>query len=275
MVNLTNWKHGFEEHYLFTTTGIAIVVAAGNLSVLFFMNSGEITNGIGIAMVGIITFFGMLMVSSFFEEHRHEHASNSKKEGSQNRSTATQKMVEKVVAGKGIMRKAIASSIIIVYIIVVGLYLENGELNQPFPGVETTTSESQKSPETSTKASEGGLTDSVGFASLQLIQDEGGGSEPETEEEKQKEGETKKEKQKEGEAEKPAKQIPRSLLEHFTIVVTAIVIFYFGSDIATIWFKNKYASSLTAGGTSTSGAGSTKTGKRKRKTETEANAGSE
>lgn len=267
METLTNWKNGFEKHYLFTTTLIAIFVAAGNLSLLYYMHLDKISNGIGLAMVGIVTFFGMLIVSSFFEEHRHEHASNSKKEGSQNTSNATEKMVEKVVAGKGIMRKAIASSLIIVYIIVIGLYVDSGELSEPLATMETTTSESQKSPENSTKDSEGGLTDSVGFAALQLVQDEGGGSEPETEEEKQKETEAK----------KPAKQIPRSLLEHFTIVVTAIVIFYFGSDIATIWFKNKYASSSTAGGTSASDAGTITTGKKKKskKAGTEANSDSE
>ena len=204
METLTNWKNGFEKHYLFTTTLIAIFVAAGNLSLLYYMHLDKISNGIGLAMVGIVTFFGMLIVSSFFEEHRHEHASNSKKEGSQNTSTAAQKMVEKVVAGKGIMRKALASSLIIVYIIVIGLYVESGELSE-------------------------------------------------------------------------AKQIPRSLLEHFTIVVTAIVIFYFGSDIATIWFKNKYASSSTAGGTSASDAGTITTGKKKKskKVGTEANSDSE
>ena len=58
---------------------------------------------------------------------------------------------------------------------------------------------------------------------------------------------------------------------------SAIVIFYFGSDIATIWFKNKYASSSTAGGTSASDAGTITTGKKKKskKAGTEANSDSE
>lgn len=250
MGTLTNWKHGFEEHYLFTTTVIAIVVAAGNLSVLFFMNSGEITNGIGIAMVGIITFFGMLMVSSFFEEHRHEHASNSKKEGSQNTSTAAQKMVEKVVAGKGIMRKAIAGSLIVVYIILIGLYADNGELNEPFPGIETSVPANQESEGTSlTPDSNVELTGTIGVITLQLIQDNGDESESETNEEETKtneEGKETKTSEKEEDSES-ARPIPRSLLEHFTTVITVIIGFYFGSSILTKWVQSKYGKDKTTG----------------------------
>ena len=256
-------KTNLDKHYLLVTTFIAVGVASVNSLLLYSMSLGSTTNGIGLAMVGIVTFFGMLIASSVFEEHRHEHAPTSKT----NKPTAGEKMVAKVVAGKGIMRKALASSLIIVYIIVVGLYVDNGELSEPFAAMETTTSESQKLPENSTKDSKGELTDSVGFATLQLVQDEGGGAEPETEEEEQKEAEAKKEAETEKEAKKPAKPIPRSLLEHFTTVVTAIIIFYFGSDIATNWFKNKYGSSSTTDGGSTPAAGSNKTGKKKKKSE--------
>jgi len=250
-------KTNLDKHYLLVTTFIAVGVASVNSLLLYSMSLGSTTNGIGLAMVGIVTFFGMLIASSIFEEHRHEHAPTSKT----NKPSAGEKMVANVVAGKGIMRKALASSLIIVYIIVVGLYVDNGELSEPFAPMETTTSESQKSPENSTKDSKGELTDSVGFATLQLVQDEGGGAEPETEEEEQEEAEAQEE------AEKPAKPIPRSLLEHFTTVVTAIIIFYFGSDIATNWFKNKYGSSSTTVGGSTPAAGSNKTGKKKKKSE--------
>lgn len=227
-----------DRHYLLVTTLIGIGVAGGNLCLLYFMNSASIANGIGLAMVGIITFFGMMIASSVFEEHRHEHAPNSKKVGtqSQNISTAAEKMVAKVVAGKGIMRKAIASSLIIVYIIVIGLYVENGELSEPLATTEIPESVGQETPAADTTESSSKLTNYVSFAALQLIQGESNASESEPEEEEQSETEA----QEEEETRRP---IPRSLLEHFTTVVTAIIVFYFGTDIATAWFKSKYGSS--------------------------------
>ena len=67
-----------ENHYLAITTSIGILVAALDAVILHLMNSDSINNGIGIAMVGIVTFFGMMIASSVFEEHRRK-SDNPKK----------------------------------------------------------------------------------------------------------------------------------------------------------------------------------------------------
>lgn len=241
-----------EAHYLAWTTGIGIGVASIDLFLLHLMNSSSVTNGIGLAMVGIVTFFGMLLASSVFEEHRHHHSSKPKKDGtqSQNKLSVIDKTLANVVAGKGIMRKAVAGSLIVVYIILIGLYADNGELNEPFPGIETSVPANQESEGTSlTPDSDVELTGTIGVTTLQLIQDNGGESESETNEEETKtneEGKETKTSEKEEDSE-PTKPIPRSLLEHFTTVITVIIGFYFGSSIVTKWLQSKYGKDETTG----------------------------
>lgn len=233
-----NAKNFFDDHYIAITTSIGISVAFIDSILLFLMNSASISNGIGLAMVGIVTFFGMLIASSVFEEHRHSHSQ------SPNQPNSSEKTVANLIAGKGIMRKAIASSLIVVYIIVIGLYIENGELNEPFPGFETPTSDRQELAGNSlTSESNVELTDSFNVVALELIQDNDGGPKSETKSGNETETSAKGE-----ESNKIAKPIPRSLLEHFTTVITAVVIFYFGSDIASNWFKSKYGSGSIAQG---------------------------
>lgn len=226
-------KKFFDKYYIGITTSIGIFIAFINSILLYKIDSDYISSGIGLAMVGIVTFFGMLIASSVFEEHRHHHTNKPNKDvsRSQNQPDLSEKIVANVIAGNGIMRKAIASSLIIVYIIVIGLYIENGELNEPFPRIETPTSDSQES------TMSGTTTDSINTSTLQLIQDNDDGIKPMTKSGNQT---TKVE-----ESNETAKPIPQSLIEHFTTVITTVIVFYFGTDIASYWFKNKYGSGST------------------------------
>lgn len=196
-----------------------MTTAGSTLFALYEMNTKALDLGIGIAMVGVITFCGTLIASSIFEEHRHDHSKHSKKKGelvidksvpdedasdieelvakkNQEKSTTTRSteieelkkllkkqkdtpnFLETFFAGKGIMRKAIASSIIITYIVIIGVYADNGELD-------------------SLIAQE---TSSVNATSADAD---------------------------------PTKRVPKSLLDHFTVVVSIIIVFYFSADVIT------------------------------------------
>lgn len=76
------------------TTAIGCIVAAASIGVFFL---GQIIGNASwsIAGVGIVTFFGMLIISSYYSIHNPD--------------------------SKGTMRKAIATSMISVYVVVLGL----------------------------------------------------------------------------------------------------------------------------------------------------------
>lgn len=202
-------------HYLLVTSLVAILTAISALGILGLMNSTEISVsgitiieienkigiGIGIGMVGIIMFFGMLVASSIFEEHRHDHNEDENARPSDD-------AMNNLFAGKGIMRKALAGSLIITYIIVIGLYAEAGELDAPLVVNATqakTTDVTMTSQSTQSLASSNNSTNN-------------GQTEPE----------------------KIQERIPKSLLEHFTIVVSIMIGFYFGTDMLSKWMKAKY-----------------------------------
>lgn len=258
-------ENGFVyEHYLAITTIIGIVVAALDGAVLYLMHLDSISDGIGIALVGVFTFFGMMIASSVFEEHRHAHTPKTKKNGTTNTSrtqSALEKAASTAVAGKGIMRKAIASSLIIVYIILIGMYVENGELNEPFPGVDTSAPSEQDDSETNSATdSDTELTSSVNTAALQLIQDDSDTT-PETEDGE--ETENSDESTDDNESADTTKPIPRSLMEHFSTVITVMIVFYFSSGILSEWFKSKYGKSQ-ADSNPAPGAGSQQSASKKK-----------
>ena len=76
------------------TTTIGCIVAAASL-VVFFLGQTIGNVSLSIVGVGIVTFFGMLAISSYYSIHNPE--------------------------SKGTMRKAIAASMISVYVVVLGL----------------------------------------------------------------------------------------------------------------------------------------------------------
>ena len=207
MVNLKT----FEKHYLFWTTIFGFVVAA--IDIIFLADPLNLleTKLQLLGAIGIVTFFGMLVVSSFFEEHRHKHDKNNetnseesttpkpggKTATTQTPSTKPDKLKANFVAGRGIMRKAIASTLILIYILILGFSLDAGVYDQPLVANSPVTEDSIKTEDKNNS---------------------------EDDESKQSKNEN--------------QPVPQSLLQNFTVVIVAIITFYFGADIAKeIWGK--------------------------------------
>ena len=252
---------------------MAIGIAAFDVGILFGMSAG-FQHGIGLAIIAVGTFFGMLMVSSYFEEHRHKHDKEGKsifsdlgddvkkklEEALKGTDIAIKKTSElkkqeadkelgllaNVIAGRGILRKAIASSLIITYVIFLGLFLDNGQLGETFPGFETKEADEETS-KLDEKPQEESTTNTLGistFASnLILVQKEN--NEPSESSTPSKDNQASNGDSSEND--KPSttsensnkQQIPKSLLEHFTIVITIVIGFYFGTDIAQLIAKSR------------------------------------
>ena len=70
-----------EERYILYSSLIAICIAIFDIGIIYWMSIG-LQNGLGLAAIGIGTFFGMLIVSSYYEEHRHPHQQPIKEENS-------------------------------------------------------------------------------------------------------------------------------------------------------------------------------------------------
>ncbi|MCV0430646.1 hypothetical protein [Nitrosopumilus sp.] len=303
------WPQTVENHYLFFTSLIAIVTGIANLSVIYCMSLEKgITEGLGLAAIGIITFWGTLVASSVFEEHRHDHGiahapdkiivgknvddsikeklrSIRDQEGRQdfeknigthfstftktNDSDKLKKdilkefsltknpfvfvdkknpkkdesgnFVENVIVGTGIMRKSLAASLVITYIVLIGLSLSAGTLD-----------DSIKEPENSSASKQSILgAASYYVMSGQILKSAFGANlstelsetieMSESSDTHQKSTVTKLEKQN-SEGTKSPEQIllekdPKTLIEHFTIVVTAVVGFYFGSNTLNALLK--------------------------------------
>ena len=324
-------------HYLATTTLMALFIMTMLVIVLVIVpviettdceeNCFTLSHGIKIGLVGIITFFGMLIISSFFEEHRHDHSnpkkslqeliSEKKTRDGDNWDTTTanfsadelkkiinstkdnseKSLLHDTVAGRGIMRKAMASSLIITYILVLGVYIDNGDAGKLFEGIEVPKKEPIENP-SSTEVNSEKLDknlvnsdsnnleflvyDTLKISNPGMIVGDGEEVDPngeevdpngeeidpngeevdqnnELEETKQELEETKEkltkaesdlQESKEAQekiskeledAKEKAKILPKSLIEHFTIVITAVVSFYFGNDILKTWLKNRSA----------------------------------
>lgn len=98
-----------KRNYVAATSAVAIITAVVNLAIIIWMNSGGLNLGLGLTSIGIITFIGISVSSSIFEEHRHDHGNKK-----------NQSLVNAMV-GKGIMRKSLAASLVMTYIVLIGL----------------------------------------------------------------------------------------------------------------------------------------------------------
>lgn len=68
---------GIGKHFMAWTSGVAITAGVACLLVIYCMAYHELDKGLGFASIGIITFFGVAVSSSIFEEHRHNHGSEN------------------------------------------------------------------------------------------------------------------------------------------------------------------------------------------------------
>ena len=111
------------------TTVVAFFTAVANLTIIILMNTTDgLDLGLGLAAIGIITFFGVSLSSSIFEEHRHEHG-NKKKSN----------LISNIVVGKGIMRKGLAASLVMTYIVLIGFSFSAVTLADSFNDKAVTT----------------------------------------------------------------------------------------------------------------------------------------
>jgi len=117
-------KSLLESHYMGLTTGVAFITALINLAIIYCMSYRGLDQGLGLAAIGIITFFGVSLSSSIFEEHRHEHGNKPETKRDSN-------LISNIIVGKGIMRKGLAASLVMTYIVLIGLSFSAGTLDNP------------------------------------------------------------------------------------------------------------------------------------------------
>ena len=112
-----NCSKSLQDNYMFYTTLVAALTAGVNLFVIFWMSGHNpfvemiiktifgtsstlisLDYGLGLAAIGIITFFGISLSSSIFEKYK------DKSEAPPNSN-----LISRVIIGKGIMRHLILS----------------------------------------------------------------------------------------------------------------------------------------------------------------------
>ena len=77
--NYSEIKSMLRSNYMLTTSAVEFATALANLKIIYWMNVTDgLDLGLGLAAIGIITFFGVSLSSSLFEEHRHEHGNKKK-----------------------------------------------------------------------------------------------------------------------------------------------------------------------------------------------------
>lgn len=198
------------EHYVLISSLMGLAVAVLDLVILFNVFGTSFSLFEKLTGVGIVTFFGMLIVSSFFEEHRHNHKQTSN-------ASSHDLLKATFVSGRGIMRKAIASSLIVMYFIVIAQGINTGVADEPLVA-KPDESEAEKETESDK------MGDSTGETSDSDTNDDSNSGE---------------QTQTESETEDSDLPVATSLLQHFTALVSVIIAFYFGKDIVKIIWENK------------------------------------
>jgi len=204
---------------MFYTTFVAALTAATNLGIIFCMNSYGLDRGLGLAAIGIVTFFGVSLSSSIFEKYKDKPKSETK---------LNDNLISRIVIGKGIMRKGLAASLIMTYIVLIGLSFSAGTLDNSL-GTENETekiSGNGKTPtdETSLGSNNAnvattlkniGITNIQDYDKIKVITNQTSKSLEELILEKE----------------------PDTLVQHFTIVISVIIGFYFGSNTLAALLK--------------------------------------
>ena len=191
-------KTKLEQQFMRVTTVVAFFTAVANLTIIILMNTTDgLDLGLGLAAIGIITFFGVSLSSSIFEEHRHEHG-NKKKSN----------LISNIVVGKGIMRKGLAASLVMTYIVLIGFSFSAVTLADSFNDKAVTTIVNGTSLNNSTiSSSSQDVNTNIVIKDIVTLG----------------------EKVKSLEASILAKE-STSLVQHFTIVISVVLGFYFASN---------------------------------------------
>jgi len=206
---------------MFYTTLVAALTAGVNLFIIFWMSS-SLDSGLGLAAIGITTFFGVSLSSSIFEKYREP---KTKPFGN---------LISNVVAGKGIMRKALAASLVMTYIVLIGLSFSAGTLDNSFGGEDKTTTptENGKTP-TDDKTSPGSINTSVSINLENIGQFLNDNKQIDKIQVKKTDPDSK------AIEELILTKEPDTLVEHFTIVISVVIGFYFGSNTLSALLKSR------------------------------------
>lgn len=296
------------------TTSIAIFTAFSNIMFLIGVAAWNLNEGIALAAVGVVTFFGVLVASSVFEEHRHDHrnplmpnsvfvgknidpatrtsietivntasasASNFTKflalakfnklnDNTRNeivtefnnelkkprfsvvdtnqlkQEQSSTNFIQNIIVGKGILRKALASSLILTYVLLIGFSFDAQTLDDQFVQSPDTDDADAITPDAndSSTDSESTPSETLGTSSnsiyfVDMHDSTSSDTTDETDDTTDKTTET-------GDnSSKILDKDPQSLLQHFTIVVSLVIGFYFGTNIVTTLVQNSKASKDT------------------------------
>jgi len=230
------------KQFMLWTTIVAALTAGANLFIIFWMSGSNpfvemiinfvlkpteldskltltaLDPGLGLAAIGIMTFFGVSLSSSIFEEHRHKHENKHENEQKDN-------PILNIIAGKGIMRKGLASSLVMTYIVLIGLSFSAGTLDNPFSDGDDTNNVNETSLNNSTVQSSSKdvitnivIKDIVKFDSMKVTTTNQTSNSIE---------------------EVILEKEPSTLVQHFTIVISVVIGFYFSSNIITAYLKTR------------------------------------
>jgi len=206
-------KSWFQRNYMLTTSAVALATALTNLKIIYWMNVTDgLDLGLGLAAIGIITFFGVSLSSSIFEEHRHKHGNEQKTN-----------LIPNIIAGKGIMRKGLAASLVLTYIVLIGFSFSAGTLDNSLradtianiyngTSLDRYLEIKNQSPDIDINISEIGIISS---------------------------GVTKTDSSSKSIEEMLLAKEPSTLVQHFTIVISVVIGFYFGSSALTTLLKSR------------------------------------
>ena len=213
---------------MISASAIAIFTAFVSLKIIYWMNiPGGLDLGLGLASIGIITFIGTTLASSIFEEHRHDHG-NKKNQSLTN-----------AIVGTGIMRKALAASLVMTYIVLIGLSFSAGTLNDSINGEEkpkepTGNADTPATGDTSNDNTSSGNVNTNVAINLENIGQFLKENKQIDEVTLKKTDPTTKELQ-----EVILTKEPETLVEHFTIVISVVIGFYFGANTVSSIIKSR------------------------------------
>jgi len=221
-----------QRNYVGATSLVAIITAGVNLGIIFWMNSDGLNLGLGLASIGIITFIGISVSSSVFEEHRHDHGKKK-----------NQSLVNALV-GTGIMRKSIAASLVMTYIVLIGLsfgadtlydsFMDNKK--PPQTDVDVTPTTKTVAPITSEPPNESSKGDvntniSINLENIgQFLKDNNQIDEVTLKITNSTSNEIQ---------EIILAKEPETLVEHFTIIISVVIGFYFGANAVSAFLKSR------------------------------------
>ena len=227
-------KESLHNYYMFYTTLVAALTAGVNLFIIFWMSGYNpfvkmifeevfdtelklisLDYGLGLAAIGIITFFGVSLSSSIFEKYKDKPKTET---------VSSENLVSRVVIGKGIMRKAIAASLVMTYIVLIGLSFSAGSLNNSLSGSDSEDDSDDSTTKVPIFSNSNDVNtnivikDIVTFDKIKVTTT----------------NETSKSLQ-----EVMLEKEPDTLVEHFTMVISVVIGFYFSSNILNAVLKSR------------------------------------